>query len=408
MYIVFNKENKIKLLLFLVLLFEYRFFQITNIPFVDSVKAYYIVRCLGIIGTIVFFSETQALCREYRFFSWLLSYTFISQTILTIYSMITYEQTFTRVFAFSGLYLTLLIFFILIICFDQFGMDKSLKYLFILEGIRDIVAVLHAVVFNFTGIRLFALNQLASKTNNIRLDFGLLFPLLIIYLFSMVLTRYNFRILLLLIVSLCMELYIQNVRVMELSFIACFIIMWIVAEKKIQKRLVKNIIICLVVILLGYMGVITDIINGFSIDPEINKNYTSSLARVEAIEYYLMYLRENPIFGMGWINRTTPYLATIASGPKGTYHFDDLGIMGQLFRQGIVGSITYLLYVGRMLYISIKLPDNCKNKVFVVGVCTYIFATLVSLNVFDVQRVLAATFYVAIVEYIWHKYQART
>ncbi|MBP3263085.1 hypothetical protein [Pseudobutyrivibrio sp.] len=402
MYITFKDDIKIKVLLMLVLLCDAKMFILAGTRFFDGFLSYYLVRFLTLFGSLIFFDRIQTIFKEYKFYGSFFLYIVITQIILTIYSVYTYKQKFSNVFAYSGLYLTLLLVALLIIGFEILGFDRTLKILFGLEIIRDVIIVLDATIYNIVGVKVIQFSELTSKTQFIRIEFGALFPLLVIYLFYNLLVELDKKKLVIILLCMLAEYYVQNTRAIEIGLVIAFIVMWVShSGDKITKYLKIVMILCGLGGLL-YLGVVEMVLNSFSADPSINEHYASTLARIGAINYYSSYLFRHPLFGMGWIMRNTDYLKYIASGPLGIYHYDDLGILGQVFRQGLLGLIIYLIFLGRLIYISMNLK-NMRGKVFVIGITSYVISTVFSLNAFDVQRVLVASFYIAISEYIWKK-----
>ena len=103
---------------------------------------------------------------------------------------------------------------------------------------------------------------------------------------------------------------------------------------------------------------------------------------------------------MGWIRPYTDRLTKIWSGPDNAYFFDDLGFLGQFFRQGILGVLVYIIMLIRMIYIIHQLRYEYNYKILLIGIFTYICATMPSLIVLmDLE--FGGSFYIAIFEYIY-------
>ena len=78
--------------------------------------------------------------------------------------------------------------------------------------------------------------------------------------------------------------------------------------------------------------------------------------RFLTIEYYIEYFKNHYLFGAGYIS-SSPYFETysIVTGPLGRYYPSDVGLIGLMFRSGIIG----LIWLISWFYTSLKIiKDN--------------------------------------------------
>ena len=81
--------------------------------------------------------------------------------------------------------------------------------------------------------------------------------------------------------------------------------------------------------------------------------------RFSTIEYYLDYFKQHWLFGAGYIS-SNPYYSTysIIVGPFGRYYPSDVGVIGLMFKSGIIG----LMWLISWFYSSLRIiRDNTNN-----------------------------------------------
>lgn len=77
--------------------------------------------------------------------------------------------------------------------------------------------------------------------------------------------------------------------------------------------------------------------------------------RFSMINYYLDFFKEHWLFGSGYIS-ANPYYSTyyIVAGPYGRFYTSDVGVIGLMFKNGIIG----LMWLATLFYSSIKIIRN--------------------------------------------------
>ena len=147
--------------------------------------------------------------------------------------------------------------------------------------------------------------------------------------------------------------WIIKTRTLSLYLLAT-VLMIPVLNKGIKKR---------VRLLAGTLvaGIITTVLlSNFvpSINAIIDNDYGIQM-RFSMITYYLDYFKKHWLFGAGYIS-ANPYYSTysIVAGPLGRYYTSDVGVIGLMFRSGIIG----LVWLISWFYKSIKIiRDNTKK-----------------------------------------------
>jgi hypothetical protein len=148
-------------------------------------------------------------------------------------------------------------------------------------------------------------------------------------------------------------------------------------------------------------GTFSSFFDSFSVDSE---EASSTTARLNAIEYFKTFIDRNPFLGMGIIRPYTAELTLIWSGPFGTAYFDDLGLLGGFYRMGILGLSVMVIPLLRMSYLTYKLWRlKAKEAYTLLGVVVYLLASQTAQNYLDFQRAVIASFYWAIIEYLYYK-----
>jgi hypothetical protein len=264
-----------------------------------------------------------------------------------------------------------------------------------------VLRLIDAVLSNYLGSALLG-GYLASKTAFVRAYAGSLYVVVMIYTFwKIVICEATRRDIVVFVLGLVLELYVQQTRMYQLSLFMTFLFIWIFQRKKVSKKLFQYAVLIFFTVVFFGLGLHHEIINSFSTDPTVNDAANSSIARLNSIAYFNGFFLERPLLGMGWVRPVGDYLTSIAYGPTHTAYLDDLGFLGQVFRMGILGAMFYVLLIARFAYIYFRLPKSSKYKTLVLGILVFIIISAGTLNCFDGQRILGTAFFMAIVEKIY-------
>lgn len=400
MYIAVNKKNIIFWGSILCVFFSYRCMYIMyNNSYGNEMMQFSWVLALGL--SMFLYKEIIALSKKYVFLTGFLIYIYLVQIVICIFSMIQYNESLFDMFTCAGGYLTLLFSFVLFVGMEKYGTGRFLKMFYIFAVAFMVLRLIDAISSNILGIALLG-GHVHSKTAFVRASAGSLYAVVMIYSFwKIVISEARKKDFVVFVLGLVVELYVQQTRMYQLSLFVAFLFMWIFQKKKVSRKLFQY------AVLIGFTGVFFglglhhEIINSFSIDPNINDAANSSIARVNAIAYFTGYFLDHPLFGMGWVRPVGDYLVSIAYGPTRTAFLDDLGFLGQVFRLGILGAMFYVILIIRLAYIHFKLPKTSKYKTMILGILVFIIISASTLNCFDGQRILGTAFFIAIVERIY-------
>lgn len=396
-------KNKVSMAIVIYVILTFRFWYIIKLP-IDNKSWTYLLWAIAVVLYIYFLKGKQKIEGHYPFIRIYFTYILFAELIICGYSILKYDETVADMYICAGSYFVLLITYMVLMIFEKKGMEYLLDSIFLVFMIFVILVIIHSLIANHSAINLFYFEDKGSKTDNVRISLGPLAGLSIIYMmYNFLIGRQKKKMMISMLISFFALFYSETTRANEVAICASVFIMWIFYKKNSDKRVIKYIIACFLMIIFFNSQLFSNVLNTFSVDASVNSSYMSTLARYNAIEYFSSYVKSNPIMGMGWIRPKTIELTQIWSGPRGVYFFDDLGFLGQFFRQGILGALIYLVLIFRMVYVyvHIKSKDLHRQKIILMGIITYSIATMVSLNMFDGVRVLAVPFYIAITEYIF-------
>ena len=397
-----KKGSTISWLLIFIVLLNLDFLHIIKMPFNLTVRIY-VSAILSFLLICIVSAKNLKLSYHYKtFVRHYLLYVLIVQTIICIYSMYTYNETAKDMLMCTCSYISLWLFYVIILIFENEGFEFLLNRICTFQFINAGIILVHSLIYNYTGISIFAIEPTSFNYGRLRVGLGALSGLFFCYMFYKVLKGYNtVNSIIYIVITLIATFYSETSRASELAIVCSLIIMWVSNKANSTKKIIKYEILIVGIIICFNCGVFNSILNNFSIDTNVNAKAGSTLARYEAIEYFSSITDKNPLIGMGWVRPYTPRLTTIWSGPKHSAYFDDLGFLGQFFRLGILGAMIYLLLIIRMIHIILRVRQENEKRVLLIGILSYVLFTMVSLNCFDGQRIFAVPFYMAVFEFVF-------
>ncbi|MCY7221674.1 hypothetical protein MK546_06210 [Streptococcus cristatus] len=148
-------------------------------------------------------------------------------------------------------------------------------------------------------------------------------------------------------------IWIIKTRTLSLYLLAS--VLMIPFLKKDAKKQIKLVISVLAIIIVSFafsqyfIPLLNDLID----------NDYGVQTRFSTVEYYLDHFKKHWLFGVGYISAMAPYsTASIVVGPFGRYYPSDVGVIGLMFRSGIIG----LAWLVSWFYSSLKIiRDNSNN-----------------------------------------------
>lgn len=398
-----KKKSASGIAILILVVVSMRFFSLINLP-ISNTSLSHIIWIMALLIYSFAFKGRSRIQSKYPFISKYFTYILVVQFVLCVYSMIKYDETIRDMFICAGSYLILLITYAILLSFEKDGMVFLLDGIFWIVFINNCLVLIYAVVSNFTGIKLFKFVELHSKNVNVRIGLGALIGIFFVYAFyNLINKRKTVVMSVALVVGLIDLFYVDMTRGKEVAIVFSLFIVWVVNKTSSRKDLIKYLITGVILIIFLNSGVFSYFLDAFSINPKVNEYYESTLARYNAMEYFGTFTKQNPLMGMGWVVPKTEELTKIWSGSTGRNFFDDLGFLGQFYRQGLLGASIYIVLVARMLFTTVKIKKGMKEKAFCAGLCSFVIVSAVSLNCFDGTRVVAVPFYIACTEFIYYK-----
>lgn len=404
-----NTKNKSAsgIVILILVIISIRFFSIVELP-IPKVYISYFTWLFAVFVYIYTFKGRNRIHSRYPFIGKYFTYITIAQLILCVYSMIKYNETVLDMLVCIGAYSLLLITYAILVSFEKDGMKFLLDGIFWIMFINTSLILIHAIVLNFTGVRLLGFVEMTSKNANARIGLGALTSIFMIYAFYNLINKNRMVLMsIALAIGIIALFYVAMTRASQFAIIISLFVVWVFHRNNSRKDAIKYVVIGVLLVILLNSSVYTNILSVFSIDPNINENYTSTEARYNSIDYFSQFTDANPIMGMGWVVPKNEELTKIWSGKSGTSYFDDLGFLGQYYRQGLLGLAIYVILIIRMLYTTLKIKKGVPEKAFCAGLCAYVLATTVSLNCFDGQRMITVPFFIACTEYVYYRQNQR-
>jgi hypothetical protein len=179
---------------------------------------------------------------------------------------------------------------------------------------------------------------------------------------------------------------------------AISLVMMYISSSNVKTSRKIMIVIFFAVVLFGF-GLYDKIINSFSLDGE----YAGSTSvRLHELDYYISGIKKNPLFGIGLVRPKRADLKLVYGGTLGGTP-TDVGVIGLLAEVGLLGAFCFAVLLLRGIYIIFKIKKD-KNRIFLVGLITYIISTLPTLIITNVGKIYALPVCIAIFEGVYYRY----
>lgn len=206
----------------------------------------------------------------------------------------------------------------------------------------------------------------------------------------------------LLAVALCVGyvLVVNQSRAMAVCVIVVLLSMWLTISMNIKWKVFSVVIGIVAIIAILNSVYFADLVE--SLSPENAVYGGSTLVRTHAIEYYY---NQNGIslLGYGFLPASNTFIQ-ILRGAEENFYFEDLGFLGILFSNGLLGVVLYLIPILRILKLYIQMKKKRDfSATFMLGVLIYNVACALSLSQFDAQRIVGFVFVICLTEYLYYK-----
>jgi len=156
------------------------------------------------------------------------------------------------------------------------------------------------------------------------------------------------------LITMANLIFIVKTRSLLLYIIATVLMIPVLSDGISKKKR-----IALITIILSLLSII--VLSDFL--PSLNKLIESDSGvqmRISAISYYFDYFKHHWLFGAGYISSNSLFsTASIVSGPYGKYYTSDVGLIGLMFRSGIIG----VLWLLSLFICNHKLIKRSKGRV---------------------------------------------
>ena len=335
-----------------------------------------------------------------------LCFFFIDCIVVFIYSVVHYSASAYSIFSVSYFYLILLM--VVPLCYI-FVLDGSVqRFLDVIMYVTLIAMILLAVqsfVYNTTGAVFlkgyFQISPGSLRDGYLRMSVTALGPFVAIYAVYKALTNQKGKILLIFIFffGLYSVIFVSRTRMLIIIVVLCSLIMYIREMRYFNKGNKVIIFIGLLCILICFLPQLNGFFDTFSVSNEETGSNTS--IRFEAIAYYMSFILQKPLTGQGFINAAnSDALYALLRGSGGHYFYDDIGAIGTASRFGIPGFIFQFALIPYFLKI-IKTIDGKKEQTFLIGLLSYYLVSMISLSMFDTQRIIVLALIIAIFDSLY-------
>ncbi|MFH0357770.1 hypothetical protein ACHBHL_04610 [Streptococcus sp. A27] len=243
---------------------------------------------------------------------------------------------------------------------NKYNIVSFLKLITISSVICNLISML-GFAFALYGADLLKINVFAKMRNGTpRFIIGEVIIILAFFLSYSILINSNKNI-------LNNKLHLANVvlTLFNLEFIiktrtlSLYVLITILVVSLFNKQLSRKVKIFIAIIFLFSLITVINSNIMYWVEDTINNDYGIQM-RFYEIEYYVNYFKNNWIAGVGFLSSSSNSSTyNVVMGPYGKYYTSDVGIIGLLFKNGIIG----LFWIFSWFYTSIKIL--LKNMKFI-------------------------------------------
>ena len=267
-----------------------------------------------------------------------------------------------------------------------------------------VLLAVQSFVFNTNGTIFlegyFQISPGLKRDGFLRMSITALGPLVTIYAAYRALTsQYNrIRFFLIFLFGVYSTVFVSRTRMLIIIVILCGLIMYIRETKNTTRGNKVIIFLGLVCVALCFTPQLNAFFDTFSTsNAETGSN---TLIRFEAIAYYMSHILEHPLTGQGFINAAnSDSLYTLLRGSGGHFYYDDIGCIGTASRFGIPGFIFQFALIPYFVKIIRSAQGMCEQTLLI-GLLAYYVISMISLSMFDTQRIIVLAIILAIFDSI--------
>lgn len=322
---------------------------------------------------------------EYSFWISLTLVMWVTQLIHSTIAYHKYGQTFFQVLSVGYLTLSVLMLYVLAYYQEHIEPIDYLKNIIVSAALAvSIISVAQVYLYKFGIIFLdvgtVTTNDIRNGTLRFRLGQGIVpFALYITLLEAIYEPRNRIKNLIFSLIYISCLSYAVKTRSLNLCII---ITLYLILLFYLKKRTTKVLLIMIGATSLALLiktGTLYDYFTGLSKDVGVNMRFNT-------IRFFWNEFLEHPILGMGYIKASTasPRLLTLLMGPlyygKYRYYYrSDVGIVGMLNENGIVGALWYAMALFILFKQSIYLYKK-KARKYTWCIAATLHITLCSIN----------------------------
>lgn len=325
---------------------------------------------------------------------WYTDYTFPAQTFnQTLYRAWPYFSTFSIVI-------------FMVYLFQHKGVASLIKLINIVASIWLVLVVVQSLLYSLN--QTFILDYFSSdivnmRNGSLRMDLTPSVNIMILYNFYIVYSgkmsiKNKLPYIFLTILGVYSLVAIQQTRMYTLTVLACIALI-ILFDQNNKGRFIRKFYIVIIAVIFVFMsGVFDNFIASFDVSSEYGG---STIARNIALDYYLEYLNQHPMFGMAFAS-AEEYISVLR-GPSGGAYMSDVGVIGQAVTLGIFLFPFYIITLIRFLYITRYSLKNGKYEYRILSLVmsAYIILTSATIIILDSYRCIYYPCFIAVFEYIY-------
>jgi|GEM_PF-5873865 len=407
------RQTIIKLIVLITIIIEVNFFYLLPLPPIfwlgnnDNNKIYIIGMTYIAIILIAIFNSRKIVINKYNLFMTVyLSIQVITSIVLVVHSKNLYSQSlFDMLMCADYLMVPIMVIPYMYLIKKEESFKKFLHIIFMIIFIVQIVIFLQGFIYLFTGSIVFkGMSETGIpriRGNNIRSTWSAFNFIGIAYAFNCLINNKYYltskkKARSMMIITFINLLLFCNTRLLIVATLFMLFIMY-VFNKSIALRY-KIMLLVTGFFILIFGGVLESFIMSF----DINGMYAGSTSvRIHEVEYYWNQFLSNPLFGMGLVRPIRSDLKLVYGGIIGGTP-TDVGILGLAAEVGIIGITMFGILLIRGIYIIRKLDKYNNNRLLLIGLLMYILATLPTLIITNISRIVALPLCMAIFESVYY------
>lgn len=415
-YTIDKKTFPLRLYLAVVILLDFHLFYIVKFPsfierYFGSSNRLWLLGFVGFAFYIIYKgSKFLSTYLENAFYANYIPLAGMIVVVLIIYTQIVYSaQSLNDTLRLCGQYLWYSQVFVYLYLFRSDGGPRR-----VLGMINKITIVWYLIliaqyfVFQSSGSLIFDLkssftSEILVRDQGIRLSLKSIGNFMIVNNYYYWYTSYGNNIkqkvwsLLSFLLGVFCLVFVQQTRGYMLVIAISLIIITLFANDTTTKKMRAGIILIVVAVYIGTSGVLNDFFGSFDLGAQYGG---STLARVNATEYYWKAFLANPVFG-GVGLAAEQYYFSLVHGPTALCYVDDVGFLGSLATTGMFSMFFFLVPAFRIFNVARKVMRyDRKLGIYIYTIFAYLMFSCGSLIIINQQRFVLFPLLISIVEFL--------